>query len=408
MLYFIYKAFEVTRLRSAVGGVLQSAATGANKILRVGCVMALLGGASTTADAGIMKGVDVTSFGYDAYGDPSSDAVLTRVAADHANWVAITSLLPVNRSTDTFIAVKTTDIYNTSPNSKMAHAVAYARALGLHVSLKLQPVDSATGQVLQTLSYAPKNTKQFFSTYQSIVLQYSSFAQAQGVEMMVVGTELGALITGPSNRNYFVQMIAAVRKNFKGKLTYAATAAQLPSYHYATNASGCTWCLEADEIHWLSFWDQLDYTGIDAYPMLSTAAEPSTSDLVNAMYSAPDLIEHTSQTFNQVAYWASEVARIGKPAVLTETGAPSASNAAFCTGCGAPAGALVDEGLQARIETAMLQVFQANEGVLRLAGIFLFNNNAYVMSDAADAALGYGFIGKQAEPVVSSYYSILN
>ena len=71
-------------------------------------------------------------------------------------------------------------------------------------------------------------------------------AQAQGVELMCVGTELTSSVRYEAR---WREVIARVRSVYEGPLTYAA------NWH--------------DEYLDIKFWDALDYAGLDPYFPLS-------------------------------------------------------------------------------------------------------------------------------------------
>ncbi|WP_298477627.1 glycoside hydrolase [uncultured Maribacter sp.] len=93
-------------------------------------------------------------------------------------------------------------------------------------------------------------------SYEKFIMTYAQLAQETNVELLCIGTELENFV---NNRPYYWrQLIAKIRKTYKGKLTYAAN-----------------W----DEYPKVIFWDQLDYIGIDAYFPLSESKTPSVKEL---------------------------------------------------------------------------------------------------------------------------------
>ena len=77
--------------------------------------------------------------------------------------------------------------------------------------------------------------------------------------MLSIGAELDQL-TGPQYLSYWTDIIDAVREVFSGALTYSA------SWNTASE---------------VSFWNQLNYEGIDCYVPLSNAPNPTLQQLVN-------------------------------------------------------------------------------------------------------------------------------
>jgi hypothetical protein len=105
----------------------------------------------------------------------------------------------------------------------------------------------------------------FFSNYTVFLNHYAQIAQVQklrelvglklqanNVEMMSIGCELGGKTQYFDA--YWVTMIAQVRAIYSGKLVYASL---------------------ADEVNWISWWDKMDYIGVDAYYPLTDHVNPT-------------------------------------------------------------------------------------------------------------------------------------
>ncbi|MGB5273244.1 MAG: glycoside hydrolase TIM-barrel-like domain-containing protein [Flavobacteriaceae bacterium] len=94
------------------------------------------------------------------------------------------------------------------------------------------------------------------ASYDKFILNYAKLAQETNTDIFCIGTELEQFV---KNRpDYWKALIKKVRKEYKGKLTYAAN-----------------W----DEFQRTTFWDDLDYIGIDAYFPLSDEKSPSVEQL---------------------------------------------------------------------------------------------------------------------------------
>ncbi|PZX55679.1 glycoside hydrolase family 113 [Algoriphagus chordae] len=97
--------------------------------------------------------------------------------------------------------------------------------------------------------------KTWFANYEGFILDYARMAEELQIPMLCVGTELELT---SKREDDWRKIIAAVRKVYSGKLTYAAN---------------------FTEYEHVKFWDALDYIGIQAYFPLSTKEDPSLSDL---------------------------------------------------------------------------------------------------------------------------------
>ncbi|MFH1315948.1 MAG: glycoside hydrolase TIM-barrel-like domain-containing protein [Candidatus Woesearchaeota archaeon] len=135
----------------------------------------------------------------------------------------------------------------------------------------------------------------WFNAYTTFITHYAALAEANGVEMLVMGTEFKSL-EGNENKQYWGQVVDAIRNVFFGTLTYAAN---WDSYQQA-----CLWDF-----------DGIDAVGIDAYFPLSSNRDPSLQELVNGW--SP-----------HVAALESWQANIGKPIIFTELGYRSVDYAA--------------------------------------------------------------------------------
>ena len=102
-----------------------------------------------------------------------------------------------------------------------------------------------------------ENWLEWAENYRSFIKKCALIAEQTQVEMFCIGTELTKLSLGKPL--YWKSLITEIRQIYSGKLTYAAN-----------------WYREYEEI---SFWDELDYVGIQAYFPLSDKMNPSTNHI---------------------------------------------------------------------------------------------------------------------------------
>jgi GTA TIM-barrel-like domain len=95
------------------------------------------------------------------------------------------------------------------------------------------------------------------SGYSDYILHNAKLADSIGIELFCIGTELENAVA--KRPEFWSKLIDAVRKIYKGKITYAAN-----------------W----NEYEKFPYWSKLDYIGIDAYFPLSDAVEPGVEELV--------------------------------------------------------------------------------------------------------------------------------
>src|SRR5262249_46886598 len=166
--------------------------------------------------------------------------------------------------------------------------------------------------------------------------------------LLSIGTELDQL-AGSAYLAYWTDIISSVRAVFSGQLTYSAIWDDAISPWQGHNGLAAGTGNLATQV---SFWSQLDYVGLDAYPAISEAAQPTLDDLIAGWIQVPTDPETKSVTGNQplISYFEGVAAQIGKPLLFTEIGYESATDAAR-----KPAGSstnIFDPQLQADLYTA--------------------------------------------------------
>lgn len=215
-----------------------------------------------------------------------------------ANVEMLTLTMPIYQSN-----IYSTEIYpgwNTPTDESLIAGVQFARSLGFRVTLKVHMV-SHDGQWRAHIN--PSNRAGWFRSYGHWVERYARIAEANGVEMFVIGSELidmATVHTNSTNTQHWKDLIARVRGVYSGKLTYSA------------NWGGSWW---ADEKNRIEFWSDLDYIGIAAYFVLNS--EPNAEALKG-----------------QWDYWRTTDIqplrdRWGKPVIFTEIGYRSMNGARF-------------------------------------------------------------------------------
>ena len=92
----------------------------------------------------------------------------------------------------------------------------------------------------------------WFESYRTNLLRYAKIAQETETELLCIGTELKTSIQKQPQK--WERLIDEIRQIYKGELTYAA------NWH--------------DEYEHISFWNKLDYIGIQAYFPLTEVKNP--------------------------------------------------------------------------------------------------------------------------------------
>jgi len=176
-------------------------------------------------------------------------------------------------------------------DARMKREIAQAKKLGLHVVLKPH-IWVADGRWRGEIAFErSEDWNRWFDAYERWILAYADLAQAQGVDLLVVGVELRSTESRLERR--WRRLVRRVRRRFKGDVTYSAN-----------------W----DDAASLPWWDDLDAIGVQFYPPLSDRADADTTAVRTRL----------DEELDTLGTIASEV---GLPVILTEVGYRSASEA---------------------------------------------------------------------------------
>jgi glycosyl hydrolase family 113 len=125
----------------------------------------------------------------------------------------------------------------------------------------------------------------WFENYSKFILHYANVARESNIEMLCIGTEL--LHPAIEFPDKWRALIKEIRGVYQGKLTYAA------NFH-----------LEYEAITW---WDALDYIGIQAYFPLAVDEAPTFEQIKRGWKPHVDKMKEVANKY-------------GKPIILTEVG----------------------------------------------------------------------------------------
>jgi hypothetical protein len=217
--------------------------------------------------------------------------------------------------------------------------------------------------------------------------RYQHPGNQDGAQMLSIGAELDQL-TGPQYLPYWTNIIEAVRDVFSGKLTYSAS----------WNTAG--------EV---SFWNQLDYEGIDNYIPLSNAQNPTLQDLINGWTqpatatSNPAAYEYIGNQ-SPIQYFENLAEQSGKPLIFTELGY---SNAVGAASDPAALGTTPDPSLQAELYQAFFDAW-SQAGAQSLVGTYFWEwdpNNS--TSNVGPNIVSFSPENSPAQTVVANEFSLV-
>jgi hypothetical protein len=244
------------------------------------------------------NGIVHVSWWFDEYGYPEATAARDVLAATGANWAGVLVTWYQDTATSNVVAPRVAE-NKTPTDASVRRAIQELHERGLKVMLKPH-VDPWNGQWRGEIN--PTSIDAWFASYTQFIVHYAEMAESMGVEAFAVGTEFRT-ISGAANRQRWIGVIDAVRKVYRGSLTYAANAT-----------------FPADEFTSVSFWDRLDFVGLDAYFNLTNQNNPTLDQLIGAW---------TSNRFgeNNLAAVLNFASSRQKPVVFTEIGYKSTDRA---------------------------------------------------------------------------------
>ncbi len=132
----------------------------------------------------------------------------------------------------------------------------------------------------------PENFATWTQNYEQFILHYANLARIHRVEILSVGSELGSL---EQKTDFWKSLIQKVKQVYSGKLIYSSN---WDHYTYPT------------------FWQHLDYIGMNSYYTLSNSNQPSLAELTQSWRQ----IKNKLLTFQ---------AKFSQKLVFTELGYPS-------------------------------------------------------------------------------------
>jgi len=155
----------------------------------------------------------------------------------NVNYIAVNLWIYQDRRTSSLIY---NDHRKTPTSGAVRRVIDRTRKYGMKVFLKVN-VDSKDN--IWRGKFMPDDIGKWFKSYRKRLLPYAVLAEEKNVEMFSVGCEFRSL-SGKENNKVWKDLIKDIKKEYQGKLTY---------------------CANWDEYEKVSFWDELDFIGIDAY-----------------------------------------------------------------------------------------------------------------------------------------------
>ena len=201
------------------------------------------------------NGIAYVTYGVGFYSTEDADTSLSYIAATSANWISLLATGYQETVRDTTIYLE-----EFSPTDEdLIHVINVAHKFDLkvmlkpHVDLKNDP-EHWRGEIGNFFT-TEAEWDAWFSSYQNFIFHYAELAETYGADQFCVGTEL----LGTSHReDDWRAVIGGVRDRYSGPITYASN--------------------PGEEIA-ISWWDAVDYIGVDAYYNLTEKNDPTVDEL---------------------------------------------------------------------------------------------------------------------------------
>jgi Ca2+-binding RTX toxin-like protein len=289
----------------------------------------------------------------------------------------------------------------TESDASIRVAIERAKALGLeiifklHVNIQNEDWNALIGPPKKNADGTPLTEPQkkawadaWFASYKEAVVHYAKLAQEHGATAFAIGNECESM-TGSQYREYWVDIIEAVREVYDGQLTYAAT------WTEALN---------------VSFWDKLDYMGANPYiSFTQDNKNPSLQQLIDG-WTKPSEIwgvktpieDRFGENISAIDALKRIAEQYGKKLIFTEVGFRSldGSNATpWMWGNGD-----IDELEQLNMHKAFYKIITDRVDEGWLGGYWHWNYDAGM--DVSDPAPDDGFNthGKRADALIEQYF----
>ncbi len=297
-------AFEAVAALAAIGGgsprgrAALAEAARRSPVPEVRSAAAWAGGGSPGGDTPLAPGFRRGVSWWNEDGPDAAAASFRRLASLGVTWVSVHTWDPLQPGLHGPVIASSRAGDRHFGYRDLPRVVRDAHAAGLKVMVKPHLEMRSRFGAMEHLEHnkvemtSEADWRTWFASYEDYVLPYAREARAAGADAFCVGRELDTTVL--RREADWRRVIAAVRREFPGPLTYSAN---------------------FDTWEGLGFWDALDFIGVSAYFPLARTNDPSPAELDAGWDRALAPLEAAHR-------------RWGRPVLLTEAGFPSVSSAA--------------------------------------------------------------------------------
>jgi hypothetical protein len=248
-------------------------------------------GSNASAQSPKQKGFSYAAWWSGDYVQPGADYSLELLRSTGTDWISL--IVTCHQEAFTSTTIDCT-LESTPRDDELIHVINTAHSLGFKVMLKphVDLVDEIVGGHwrgdIGTGFTTEEQWSAWFASYRNFIEHYAHLAQDHGADQFCVGTEL--LGTTRARPGDWRAVIAGVRAIYQGPIVYAA--------------------LKEGEETSITWWDAVDYIGVDGYYELTTDTDhhPTEAELEAAWDSHIETLANLS------------AANGNKPILLTEIG----------------------------------------------------------------------------------------
>jgi len=321
-----------------------------------------------------IKGVTMNNYGPNLDTVYAQEVINQYIIPAGINYVALNPTCFAKDWKDTNIDCNNEDIpglMTTVSDQELINAIQYLHATGLRVILKphflsINNLKSNLSEPKFGSSWSEAEWKIWFENYIAFISHYAKIAKDERVDIFVIGNEMEY---STYREKDWRRVIASVRKNYNGPITYAAN----------------SWDFEVSQV---KFWDELDYIGTNAYNyFFGSISDSSIEGMKLAWQPYIQRLEEISKEF-------------GKQVLITEFGAVSKQG--YNTGVMRDWMASPYDGQeQSDHYTAFFETIKDKPWI---KGIIIWD--VYTSpSQGGQNDISYTFIAKPAEQIVRQYFS---
>jgi hypothetical protein len=207
------------------------------------------------------KGIAYTSWWQGEYSSAESDFTISKIIKPlGANWISVVVTCYQQYTYSTQIMCEPDA--GTPSDDDLIHVIQFIHSQGMKVMLKphVDIVTDGPGHWRGNIGFGnnEEDWQVWFNEYTDFIIHYAKLAQENQVDYFVIGTELGKTSNRVEN---WQTIIRKIRRVFNGPITYAAN-----------------W----DEVFDVSWWNELDAIGVDAYFSLTNTNDPTINQLKEA------------------------------------------------------------------------------------------------------------------------------